>query len=201
MAVIMNTLYRALRSYLMPSVKFIHLEREFTIFNAGVWWDTKINTGTIPILFSFFICISFPAIADVTGQARVVDGDTLVIADIRIRLHGIDSPEQKQVCLLHGNPWLCGEAATKALKTMIGAQSVSCRGDKKDRYKRLIAVCFVDQRNLNSAMVFHGWALAYRKYSLNYVSEEVKASQNKRGIWEAVVDPPWEWRRIQRAKK
>ena len=197
----MSTLCKGLRSCLVLFVKLIWLERELTIVCAGAGWGVKTNIRTMPIVVCLWVFMSFPAIADVTGHARVVDGDTLVIADIRIRLHGIDSPEQKQECLLHGNPWLCGEAATEALRKMIGEQPVFCRGEKKDRYKRLIAVCFIEQRNLNSAMVLHGWALAYRKYSLNYVAEEVQASQNKRGIWEAVFDPPWEWRRIQRAKK
>ena len=31
------------------------------------------------------------ALADVTGPARVIDGDTIEIAGERIRLHGIDA--------------------------------------------------------------------------------------------------------------
>ena len=144
--------------------------------------------------------LSVPARADVAGYARVVDGDTLVIADIRVRLHGIDSPEQRQTCLLDGEPWSCGVAATEALRTMIGRHPVFCRGKKKDRYKRLIAVCFIDHFNLNSAMVLQGWALAYRKYSKNFIGEEFDARENERGIWKAEFDPPWEWRKSQRAK-
>ncbi len=30
--------------------------------------------------------------ADITGQARVIDGDTIEVAGRRIRLHGIDAP-------------------------------------------------------------------------------------------------------------
>ena len=144
--------------------------------------------------------LSVPAGADIAGYARVVDGDTLVIADIRVRLHGIDSPEQQQTCWLYGEPWSCGVAATEALRTMIGRHPVFCRGEKKDRYKRLIAVCFIDHLNLNSAMVLQGWALAYRKYSKNFIGEELEARENKRGIWEGEFDPPWEWRKSQRAK-
>ncbi len=33
------------------------------------------------------------ALADVTGPARVIDGDTIEVASERIRLHGINAPE------------------------------------------------------------------------------------------------------------
>ncbi len=38
------------------------------------------------------------ALADVTGPARVIDGDTIEVAGERIRLHGIDAPKGKQRC-------------------------------------------------------------------------------------------------------
>jgi endonuclease YncB( thermonuclease family) len=41
---------------------------------------------------------AWPAFADVTGLATVIDGDTLVIAGERIRLEGIDAPELHQDC-------------------------------------------------------------------------------------------------------
>ena len=44
------------------------------------------------------LLLSHPAHADVTGKARVVDGDTIWIANTKIRLHGIDAPEAKQTC-------------------------------------------------------------------------------------------------------
>jgi len=37
-----------------------------------------------------------PALADITGPAIVTDGDTIKIDVQRIRIHGIDAPEQKQ---------------------------------------------------------------------------------------------------------
>ncbi len=36
------------------------------------------------------------ALADVTGPARVIDGDTIEVAGERIRLHGFDAPESRQ---------------------------------------------------------------------------------------------------------
>ena len=61
------------------------------------------------------------ALADITGKARVVDGDTIHINQTNIRLHGIDAPETKQECYrVDGSPYRCGEAATNALRVLIG---------------------------------------------------------------------------------
>ncbi len=56
-----------------------------------------------------------PALADVAGVASVIDGDTLEIHGQRIRLHGIDAPESRQLCRLDGKPWQCGKDAANAL--------------------------------------------------------------------------------------
>ncbi len=45
------------------------------------------------------------------GTASVIDGDTLEIHGQRIRFHGIDAPESRQLCRLDGKPWQCGKDA------------------------------------------------------------------------------------------
>ena len=47
-------------------------------------------------------------------------------------------------------------------------------------------------------MVRQGWALAYRKYSTAYVTDEEAARANGAGIWRGDFVPPWHWRRSQR---
>ena len=49
--------------------------------------------------------------------------------------------------------------------------------------------------NINAKMVGNGWALAYRKYSKDYVSEETLAKSRREGMWRGEFEPPWEWRR------
>ena len=46
--------------------------------------------------------IATPALADVAGTASVIDGDTIEVHGQRIRLHGIDAPESRQLCRLNG---------------------------------------------------------------------------------------------------
>ncbi len=67
--------------------------------------------------------IATPALADVAGTASVIDGDTLEIHGQRIRLHGIDAPESRQLCRLDGKPWQCGKDAANALAEKIARQA------------------------------------------------------------------------------
>ncbi len=142
--------------------------------------------------------ISF-ALADITGKPRVIDGDTIEIAGTRIRLSGIDAPESKQTCVDEvGMHWQCGKASTFTLLNIIGNHWINCKGEKQDRYNRLIATCFIGPFDLNAMLVLKGSALAYRKYSTLYVSEETEAKLKKVGLWRGRFVPPWEWRQGKR---
>ncbi len=52
--------------------------------------------------------------------------------------------------------------------------------------------------DLEEWLVSQGWALAYRRYSLDYVDEEADAQAARRGIWAGGFVKPWEWRRGKR---
>ena len=136
--------------------------------------------------------------AALKGPARVIDGDTLDVGDVRIRLHGIDAPESKQSCRAGGKRWSCGREATRALAGRIGGRSVACQERDRDRYGRVVAVCSLSGMDLNGWMVAQGWAFAYRRYSHAYVAEESGARAAKHGVWRGEVMPPWDWRRGKR---
>lgn len=62
---------------------------------------------------------------DFVGQASVIDGDTLEIHGVRIRLWGIDAPESSQLC--RGDDSLqyrCGAQAANDLDAFIGRSAV-----------------------------------------------------------------------------
>jgi len=160
--------------------------------------------GLSRLILTFALAVTVVAVAsisakaDVVGPARVVDGDTLEITGTKIRMHGIDAPESKQSCLANGKTYRCGQKATVALSELIGSSVVRCEGKDQDRYGRVIAVCFAGQTNLNASLVSQGWALAYRRYSMDYVGEETDAKTNKHGLWAGTFTAPWDWRRGKR---
>ncbi len=70
--------------------------------------------------------LATPARADVAGVASVIDGDTIEVHGQRIRLHGIDAPESRQLCRRDGKPWQCGKDAANALADKIARRPVTC---------------------------------------------------------------------------
>lgn len=137
----------------------------------------------------------------IIGRPSIADGDTLVIRDVRIRLHGIDAPESGQNCEdAGGKSYRCGQHAALALADHIGEAPVTCEPRDTDRYGRTVAVCRKEGEDLNAWMVSQGHAIAYRRYSEEYVLLESKARLAKRGIWAGVFEIPSDWRRCKRGE-
>lgn len=134
--------------------------------------------------------------ADISGPARIIDGDTIDIGKSRIRLHGIDAPEGKQTCLIEARTYQCGEMAAMALANLIGTHWLDCSERDRDQYGRTVAVCYLAGRSIdiNREMVRQGWALAYRRYSRDYLGVEAEAKAARAGIWAGAFQAPWEWR-------
>ena len=59
-------------------------------------------------------------------------------------------------------------------------------------------MCRVAGADLNAWMVEQGWAVAYRKYSRDYVSQEATAKPARRGLWRGEFVQPSRWRRGER---
>ncbi len=95
---------------------------------------------TIAVLVALLPAI---ALADISGPAREIDGDTLEIAGERFRLDGIDAPELAQTCWHENGEYPCGRIARAAMLDLIaGEDTVTCETRGKDRYGRWLAVCF-----------------------------------------------------------
>ena len=130
------------------------------------------------------------------GKARVIDGDTIILKNKKIRLHGIDAPELNQICYDYvSTKYNCGIESKKKLIFFIKKNNVKCFYSDKDFYGRLLGTCFVNKKNINSLMVINGYAIAYKKYSKKYVDQENFAKINKKGLWKGKFHKPEEWRR------
>ncbi|MBO33266.1 MAG: hypothetical protein CMM74_09875 [Rhodospirillaceae bacterium] len=130
-----------------------------------------------------------------TGIPKIIDGDTIRIGNTRIRLHGIDAPEAKQTCNASGKEWRCGWEATNALANVVGEHWVTCSRRDTDRYGRVVAVCRAGPIDFGTWMVGNGWAVAYQRYSRDYVRDEDEARKAGRGMWRGEFMMPWMWRR------
>ena len=127
---------------------------------------------------------------------KVSDGDSLRSGVLKIRLHGIDAPELKQTCIDNqGASWPCGRAAREAMAEIATTAPLRCVLMDVDRYGRLIMRCFAGRTDIAEHLVANGLALAYRRYSTDYVAAETTARRHRRGVWSGEFEAPWDWRR------
>ena len=141
---------------------------------------------------------------EIKGYAKIIDGDTIKINSNKIRLHGIDAPETKQKCKKErlksfffslDIDYPCGKISTNNLIRKVNNQIIKCYIKDIDRYKRFIGECYKENTNLNAWLVKNGYAVAYRKYSKKYISNEIYAKKNELGVWQGEFDMPWDYRR------
>lgn len=142
-----------------------------------------------------------PALAQevVSGPARVIDGDIILVDKMRVILWAIDAPERTQKCQVGSLDWACYEAATNGLAELIASGEASCTltADRPDVFGRRIGVCTSDGKDVGAEMVRLGYARAYVDQGPDYLAQEAEATAAKAGIWQdgADVMDPWVWRK------
>jgi len=93
----------------------------------------------------------------IIGKARVIDGDTLQVDGIRIRLNGIDAPELRDPL---------GPASRRELKLIVGDDTIRCRPNGDTTHGRIVAVCMrEDGRDIGAELIRHGLALDCQHFS------------------------------------
>jgi micrococcal nuclease len=127
--------------------------------------------------------------------ARVVDGDTLVLAGgERVRLIGVDTPETKHPDL-PVDP--LGLEATAFVQSLIGEQRVRLEFDRErlDRYERLLAYVWLpDGRLLNEELIRAGFSPAVTGYPYRqdmkrrFQAVEEEARLARRRMWQSAVE-------------
>jgi len=134
-----------------------------------------------------------------TSEARVskvIDGDTIVLATgEHVRYLGIDAPETH---ILRDGHWVdapkpFGLEATEFNRSMVEGKMVRLEYDAEhyDKYNRLLAYIYVDDKLVNAEMLREGFACVFNKspnvkHADEFINLQREARQARRGMWGAV---------------
>jgi micrococcal nuclease len=154
-------------------------------------------SGLTPLPF-ISLSLAREPIRTVTGTVtKVSDGDTIQVTTLeqtklRVRLYGIDAPETPKINQRTGRVnkpgQFYGKESWKALEGKILEHHVRLDITDIDRYKRMVGVIWIGDRNINLEMVQEGYAEAYveylkEPYRAQFIRAEKEARSAKRGIW------------------
>lgn len=150
------------------------------------------------LTISINVPVSQAAIRTVTGTVtKVSDGDTVHITTpeqtkLKVRLYGIDAPETVKInnhtgqVSIEGQPY--GKESREALHNKIMGKQVKLDILDIDKYKRMVGIIWLDDRNINLEMVNEGYAEAFVEYlkppyRTQFLEVEQEAKSASRGIW------------------
>ncbi|WP_354043720.1 thermonuclease family protein [Devosia sp. UYZn731] len=110
------------------------------------------------------------------GRCWVIDGDTIIVDNVRLRLAGIDAPELD-------HPW--GNQSKWALVQLCKGQTVTARLQPEMSYDRVVAECFLPNgRDLAAELVRCGLALDWPKFSGGKY-RHLEPADARRKLWRA----------------
>jgi len=125
-----------------------------------------------------------------------MDGDTIKIltkdkTKYTIRLANIDAPEKNQSF---------GDKSKENLENYIANKTVQVKYKHYDIYKRVLGTVYYRSKNINLAQVRDGFAWVYKKpKNKRYKKEEIKAREDKKGLW--IEDNPINPTKFRKLKK
>ena len=154
------------------------------------------------LVAGFTACIdvsdSRAAIRTVTGTVtKIVDGDTVHLitpeqTKLKVRLYGIDTPEAYKISRQKGQINEIGqpyaEESKKALNNKVMGKQVQLDIITTDKYRRIVGIIWLNDRNINLEMVREGYAEAFieyldEPYRAKFIEAEKEAKAAKIGIW------------------
>jgi endonuclease YncB( thermonuclease family) len=136
-----------------------------------------------------------------TGKVvGVADGDTVTVLDAqhrrhRIRLLGIDAPEQNQAY---------GQKSKQSLSDQVFGHEVTIESTHRDRFDRWVGKLWLNDVDINLVQIQRGMAWHFKHYArdqpvadrASYDHAEQQARQARLGLWQdANPMPPWQFRR------
>lgn len=123
----------------------------------------------------------------------VCDGDSFYLKDGReVRILYVDCPENTK-----GYNQTFGYEATQFSRKYLEGQEVTLKSHGHDKYKRLLAEIWLpDGRYFEKMLIDSGMCYVYPQYAPEYLYKlELKAKQNKIGLWAYPNISPYQFRR------
>ena len=116
---------------------------------------------------------------EIKGRAWVIDGDTIAVNRVKIRLAGIDAPELDQ-------PW--GKKSKWEMVRLCKGQIITVELTGKSSYDRLVGTCYLpDGRDLGAEIIKAGLALDGGYYSegkyRHLEQPDIRAKLKRYGSW------------------
>jgi len=181
-----------------------YLDFQSPLFSRWIGSMKLHKIQSIAALFTFLFSIlllfspSDAVIRTVEGTvSKVSDGDTVQVitpegTKLRVRLYGCDAPETEKInrktwqISKPGQPY--GEESLHALQSKVYKKKVRLDIIDIDRYRRMVSVIWLGNRNINLEMVREGYAEAYREYlkgpsRSQFINAERQAMAERNGIW------------------
>lgn len=156
-------------------------------------------------IFLCFLALVLSCTHCAAWEARcvgVADGDTITVraegqSKERVRLYGIDAPENGQDF---------GGRAKEYLSGLVYGETVDIEKMDTDRYGRTVAVVRVGVVSANEEMLKAGMAWVFisrcrNKICVRWRDLEAQARERRAGLW-SQPEPvaPWDWRKQKKAK-
>lgn len=131
--------------------------------------------------------------ADAYFVTKVIDGDTIEVRqekrNYKVRLSEIDAPEINQKFGTESKNYLASLVLNKEIELIYITE---------DRYGRIVAKIYKDNKDINRSMVRNGLAWVYDYYveDQSLYNDQNLAKKNSFNIWSEVSPtPPWVFRR------
>ena len=158
-------------------------------------------TLTTLLFLTVTLAIAKDPVRTFTGTVtKISDGDTIHITTpeqtkLKVRLYGIDAPETPKINRQNGHVHQSGqpysEESWKALKDKIMGKQVRLEILDIDKYRRMVCMVWLNERNINLEMVREGYAEAFIEYlKPPYRAEFLKAEQEARAGGENIWSLP-----------
>jgi endonuclease YncB( thermonuclease family) len=149
-----------------PGERVERFTRRLVVLLIGVFVGGSLALCSVAVGFAGYLK---PRAYIFSGDsAQIVDGDTLRIGDVSLRLDNIDALEREQACVARGVHVNCGEEAARRLSFLVRRSIVICtrRDDPnvppEESFSRPVVQCRTpSEDDLSEAMLRSGLAVAY----------------------------------------